>query len=70
MNFSPEDFIYSKQTSCGIHLGLHCLPKHPFRAFQYTKGQGVPQDMFSFRNLKDTLDIDLGHVGHFNVVCH
>ena len=25
--------------------------------------------MFSFRNLKDTLDIDLGHVGHFYVVC-
>ena len=23
---------------CGaFHLGLHCLPKYPFRGFQYTK---------------------------------
>ena len=21
-----------------FHLGLHCLPKFPFRGFQYTKG--------------------------------
>ena len=54
-----------------FHLGLHCLPKYPFRCFQYTKGQGVPQDMFSFRNVKaNTLDIDLGHVGHFYIVRH
>ena len=48
-----------------FHLSLHRLPNYPFRGFQYTKGQGVPQDMFPFRNLKDNLDIYLGHVGHF-----
>ena len=48
-----------------FHLGLHCFPKYRFRCFQYTKGQGVPQDMFSFRNVKDTLDIDLGKLGIF-----
>ena len=21
-----------------FHMGLHCLPKYPFRGFQYTKG--------------------------------
>ena len=21
-----------------IHLGIHCLPKYPFRGFQYTMG--------------------------------
>ena len=24
--------------NAAFHLGLHCLPKYPFRGFQYTKG--------------------------------
>ena len=24
--------------SVTFHMGLHCLPKYPFRGFQYTKG--------------------------------
>ena len=26
------------QHVAAFHLGLHCLPKYPFRSFQYTKG--------------------------------
>ena len=26
------------QHYAAFHLGLHCLPKYPFRGFQYTKG--------------------------------
>ena len=26
------------QHYAAVHLGLHCLPKYPFRGFQYTKG--------------------------------
>ena len=26
------------QHLAAFHLGLHCLPKYPFRGFQYTKG--------------------------------
>ena len=26
------------QHHAAFHLGLHCLPKYPFRGFQYTKG--------------------------------
>ena len=26
------------QHYAAFHLGLHCLPKHPFRGFQYIKG--------------------------------
>ena len=25
------------QRKAAFHLGLHCLPKYPFRGFQYTK---------------------------------
>ena len=28
------------QHYAAFHLGLHCLPKYPFRGFQYTKGYG------------------------------
>ena len=26
------------QHCAAFHLGLHCLPKYPFRGLQYTKG--------------------------------
>ena len=26
------------QHDAAFHLGLHCLPKYPFRGFQYTRG--------------------------------
>ena len=26
------------QHYAAFHLGLHCLPKYPFRGFQYTRG--------------------------------
>ena len=26
------------QHYAAFHLGLHCMPKYPFRGFQYTKG--------------------------------
>ena len=26
------------QHNAAFHPGLHCLPKYPFRGFQYTKG--------------------------------
>ena len=29
------------QHSVAFHLGLHCLPKYPFRKFQYTKDPGI-----------------------------
>ena len=28
------------QHYAAFHLGLHCLPKYPFRGFQNTKGKG------------------------------
>ena len=28
------------QHYAAFHLGLHCLPKYPFRGFQYTKSFG------------------------------
>ena len=30
----PNEMLYFAP----FHLGLHCLPKYPFRHFQYTKG--------------------------------
>ena len=30
----PDEMLHS----AAFHQGLHCLPKHPFTAFQYTNG--------------------------------
>ena len=30
----PDEMLHL----AAFHLGLHCLPKHPFTAFQYTNG--------------------------------
>ena len=36
------------QHYAAFHLGLHCLPKHPFRGFQYTKAKNV-RALFSLK---------------------
>ena len=33
-NADPDEM----QLHAAFHQGLHCLPKYPFRGFQYTKG--------------------------------
>ena len=33
----PDEMLHF----AAFHLGLHYLPKYPFRGFRYTKGQGL-----------------------------
>ena len=39
ISFPEGRFWFSKQCrhNVAFHLGLHCLPKYPFRGFWYTK---------------------------------
>ena len=34
----PDEMQYN----AAFHLGLHCLPKYPFRGFRYTKRVKLP----------------------------
>ena len=40
-NLCYEEYMYVLQSlRIVFHLGLHCLPKHPFRGFQYKGSKG------------------------------
>ena len=45
------------QHYAAFHLGLHCLPKYPFRGFQYTNGS------FLFRSMMQMVGANSSHPG-------
>ena len=64
----PIVYFKGSENYAAFHLGLQCLPKYPFRGFQYTKGYYLAISQLPGKENSISTFVDIFAIKHKEVI--